>query len=60
MLDETILKAMDAEFKTIKPLSEDQKKPKVPLEGEAATESRLSIKKEPSNKQDGKSRDLSV
>lgn len=52
---------MDGEFKTIKPLTQDQKKPKVNFEGEAAVESRrqpVSAKKEV--KQDGKPRDLSV
>jgi hypothetical protein len=57
MLDETTLKAMSADFKSIKPLNDDQKKPKIDFEGEAA-ESRVSVKKE-SIKQDGRPRDMS-
>ena len=44
-LDETTLKAMDGEFKSIKPLSQDQKKPKVNFEGDAAVESQVYSKK---------------
>ena len=32
---------MDGEFKTIKPLTQDQKKPKVNFEGDAAVESQV-------------------
>jgi hypothetical protein len=35
-LDENTSKGMDAEFKAVKLLSHDQKKPRVALEGEAA------------------------
>lgn len=36
MLDENTLKNMEGEFKSIKPLNEDQKKPRIAFEGEAA------------------------
>ena len=45
MLDEYTMKTMGTEFKSIKPLNEDQKKPKVEFEGEAATENQPSSKK---------------
>jgi hypothetical protein len=37
-LDEVTIKGMDGEFKSIKPLNEDQKKPSIEFEGEAALE----------------------
>ena len=52
---------MEGSFKTIKPLNQDQKKPKINFEGEAALESQrqpVSAKKEV--RQEGKPRDLSV
>lgn len=40
-LDDSTLKALDGDFKSIKPLTQDQKKPKVNFEGEAAVESQV-------------------
>ena len=51
---------MENEFKSIKPLSPDQKKPKVEFEGEAAVEVVQVPTKKEIAKQDGKPRDLSV
>ena len=58
-LDDNTLKAMDGTFKSIKPLNEDQKKPKVDFMGEAASESQIIPPKRETIKQDNKPRDLS-
>ena len=39
MLDDYALKGMDGDFKSIKPLTAAEKKPKVEFEGQAAVES---------------------
>lgn len=59
MLDDVTIKGMDPEFKNVKLLSEDQKKPRVEFQGEAAAESKVALKKVDS-KIDNKPRDLSA
>lgn len=51
---------MDSTFKSIKPLTEDQKKPKVEFIGEAASESQVMNKRDSLKQDSGKPRDLSV
>lgn len=50
---------MDAEFKATKLLSEDQKKPMIEFEGQAALQCKIIPNKKVESKSDGKSRDLS-
>lgn len=59
LIDEATIKGMDAEFKSIKPLTEDQKKPTIEFEGEAALECKAIPTKKGESKSDGKLRDLS-
>ena len=45
MLDEYSLKGMENEFKSIKPLTAAENKPKVEFDGEAAAESQVTARK---------------
>ena len=58
-LDEATAKGMDAEFKATKVLAEDQKKPAIEFEGEAAIECKVIPNKKVDSKTDGKSKDIS-